>query len=187
MNDDNAQFSAALRELYLARDRELRENYHRSLGFGDAMFDRWERARTLGFGKGASIYNSAVVLGDVAVGEQSWIGPYVILDGSGGGISIGRYCSISASVHIYTHDTMHWALSGGVLPFRKAAVRIGDYCYIASQCVIAAGVTIGNRCVVASNAFVNDDVPDNTVVGGTTARPIGRVIGEGASVTVEFF
>jgi carbonic anhydrase/acetyltransferase-like protein (isoleucine patch superfamily) len=187
VSDDSALFSAALREVYFARDRELRETYHRSLGLGDALFDRWERARTLGFEEGASIYNSAVVMGDVSVGAQSWVGPYVILDGSGGGISIGQYCSISAGVHVYTHDTMYWALSGGVLPFRKGAVRIGDFSYVASQCVIAAGVTIGNRCVIASNAFVNDDVPDGTIVGGTTARRIGRVIGEGASVAVEFF
>lgn len=177
----------ALRRVYERIDRELRTRHRRSLSFGDALFDRWERAKSLGFDSGASIYNSATVFGEVRVGENTWIGPYVVLDGSGGGIAIGRNCSISAGVHVYTHDTVHWAISGGALPFRKNPVAIGDCCYIASQCVIAAGVTIGARCVVAANSFVNDDVPDGTIVGGTTARPIGRVIGEGASVRLEFF
>lgn len=187
MNGSDEQFLETLRRLYVERDQELREKYSRSLSLGDALFDRWERAKRLGFSEGASIYNSASVFGDVKVGENTWIGPYVVLDGSGGGIVIGGNCSISAGVHIYTHDTVHWALSGGLLPFRQGPVVIGDCCYIASQCVIAAGVAIGRRCVVAANAFVSDDVLDGTIVSGTTARPIGRVLGEGVSVRLEFF
>jgi acetyltransferase-like isoleucine patch superfamily enzyme len=187
MTDGESELAEAMRAVYRRLDRDLRTQYDRSLGLGDALMDRWERARTLGFADGASIYNSAVVLGRVTVGEQTWIGPYVMLDGSGGGISIGRYCSISAGTHIYTHDTVHWALSGGKLPFRQGAVAIGDCCYIASQCVIAAGVTIGNRCVVAANSFVSDNVADASIVGGSTARLIGRVTGEGEAVRLEFF
>src|ERR1700681_854654 len=115
MNSDRPASLGVLETLYRERDHELRKKYKRSLGFGDAIFDRWERARSLGFGEGASIYNSAAIFGEVVVGEHTWVGPYVILDGSGGGIRIGRYCSISAGVHIYSHDTTLWALSGGVL------------------------------------------------------------------------
>ena len=78
------------------------------------------------FGDGASIYDSALVYGEVQAGEQTSIGPYTLLDGSGGGIEIGSYCSISAGVHIYTHDTVMWALSGGRAERRTAATRIGD-------------------------------------------------------------
>jgi carbonic anhydrase/acetyltransferase-like protein (isoleucine patch superfamily) len=91
----------------------LRTRWSRSLAFADAIFDRWERAQTLGFGAGASIYDSAMDYGDVEVGAETWVGPFVVLDGSGGGLRIGEYCSISAGVQIYTHDTVFWALSGG--------------------------------------------------------------------------
>ena len=183
---EQRQLADAMQAVYLARDAELREKFDRSLPFGDALFDRWERARRLGFGEGASVYNSAAIFGSVTAGDKTWIGPYVVLDGSGGGIDIGRYCSIAAGVHIYTHDTVHWALSGGVLPFRMGAVRVGDCTYIGSQSVIAAGVTIGTRCVVAANSLVNRDVPDATIVGGSSARILGRVIGEGQAVRLEF-
>jgi len=53
--------------MYEDRDKELREQFRRSLPFQDAMFDRWERARLLGFEEGVSIYNSALVFGDVRV------------------------------------------------------------------------------------------------------------------------
>jgi acetyltransferase-like isoleucine patch superfamily enzyme len=89
-------------------------------------------------------------------------------------------------VHIYTHDTVLWALSGGNAPTARASVKIGDCVYIGSQSVIAAGVTIGSRCVVGANSFVNRDVPDGVIVGGSPARRLGRVVGAGADVRLEF-
>ncbi len=180
------RFAELLRESYLAADERLRAEYQRSLPFQDAMFDRWERANRLGFSAGASIYNSAAVFGDVKVGAATWIGPNVLLDGSGGGIDIGAYCSISSGVHIYTHDTVLWALSGGTVQHKHAPVRVGDCSYIGSQSVIAAGVSIGSRCVVAANSFVNADFPEATIVGGTPARKIGTVVGEGSQVRMVF-
>ncbi len=95
------RFAELLRESYLATDERLRAEFQRSLPFQDAMFDRWERAKRLGFLAGASIYNSAAVFGDVKAGAATWIGPNTLLDGSGGGIEIGAHCSISSGVHIY--------------------------------------------------------------------------------------
>ena len=140
----------------------------------------------LGFEEGASIYNSALVFGDVEVGANTWIGPYTLLDGSGGGIEIGCWCSISTGVHIYTHDTVLLALSGGLLPQRKGAVNIGDCSYIGSQSIVAVGTRIGTRCVVAANSFVNRDMPDRTVVGGNPAQRLGRVEGDGTDVRLVF-
>lgn len=180
------RFAELLGACYMANEERLARDLQRSLPFQDGMFDRWERARRLGFGERTSIYNSATVFGDVRVGTDSWIGPNTMLDGSGGGLSIGSFCSISSGVHVYTHDTVLWALSGGALGRAVGPVSIGDCVYIGSQCVIAAGVKIGSRCVVGANSFVNDDVPDGTVVGGSPARRIGVVVGEADTVRIVF-
>lgn len=182
---DITSFNALLIETFAARDEELRSKWKRSLPFGDAMFDRWNRASRLGFGEGSSIYDSACVFGVVSVGQHVWIGPWCMLDGSGG-LKIGDYVSISAGVHIYTHDTVHWALSGGELPVRKGNVSIGSNVYIGSQSVITQGVTIGNHCVISANSLVLHDIPASTIVGGTPARPIGTVVGKGDKVQLEF-
>jgi len=176
----------ALEDVRLAREAELKSQFDRSLPFADGLFDRWERARRLGFAKDASIYDSACVFGDVSVGAGTWIGPWVMLDGSGGSIRIGSTCSLSAGVHIYTHDTVLWALSGGKMATRKAAVSIGDRVYIGSQSVIARGVTIGDMCVIAANSFINRNVTTRSIVGGTPAKVIGRVEGEGDAIRLVF-
>ncbi len=180
------EFAELLRAFYAAQDERLRSQYQRSLSFQDAAFDRWERARALGYGEGTSVYNSASIYGNVRVGRHCWIGPNTLLDGTGGGLAIGDFCSISSGVQIYTHDTVLWALSGGVLPRNEKSVRIGDCVYIGSQSIIAAGVTIGTRCVVGANSYVNADVPDRTVIGGSPAHRLGAVVGEGEQVRIAF-
>jgi acetyltransferase-like isoleucine patch superfamily enzyme len=181
------RFAELLRGAYEAGNDRLLREYQRSLPFQDTMFDRWERARHLRFGEGSNIYNSAFVYGDVRVGRQDCIGPNTLLDGSGhGGLEIGDFSTVAVGVHIYTHDTVLLVLSGRQLPRREAAVRIGACVYIGPQSIISAGVTIGDRCVIAANSFVNTDVPDGTVVGGSPARRLGSVIGEGTAVRIVF-
>lgn len=183
---NSEQLSALLQQLYTKQDEELRARYQRSLPLADGLFDRWERARRLGFGEGSSIYHSACVFGDVEVGAKTWIGPGAMLDGSGGKLTIGSHCSISSAVHIYTHDTVLWALSGGKLPHRRAAITIGNCVYIGAQCVIAAGVQIGDRCLVSANSLVIDSVQSGSIMGGTPAKRIGSVVGNGETVQLNW-
>ena len=162
-----------MRALYDSADEEMRRRWDRSLPLADAVLDRWERAERLGFAEGASIYNSALVYGDVSVGERSWIGPNVLLDGSGGRLVIGAWCSISAGVQIYTHDTVAWSTSLGQSEHAKAPTTIGSGAYIGPNSVIAKGVTIGDRAVIGAMSFVNADIPAGKKAWGTPAKVVG--------------
>ena len=161
-----------LRDLWQKRRAEVDEKFCRTLSFGDYVVDRWEKATAMGFGEGASIYDSSIVLGEVAVGEKTWIGPYVVLDGSGG-LEIGGNCSISAGVQIYSHDTVNWAVSGGISPYEYAKTRIGDRCYIGPNTVFAKGVSIGDRCGIGANSLVLSDIAPNSKAIGNPCRVIG--------------
>ncbi|KKJ77017.1 hypothetical protein WH95_10150 [Kiloniella litopenaei] len=172
--------------LYQRCEEELGDMFDRSLPFADSILrNRWGRAKRLGFGEGASIYDSAMVFGDVKVGEKTWIGPGTILDGTGGGLNIGSYCSIAAGVHLYTHDTVLWAVSLGKAPRRKAEISIGDGCHLGAQSIVLPGVTIGSQCVVAANSVVNKAIPPRTVVGGSPARVIGIIEGENEDIHIK--
>ena len=163
-----------LRQLWRSRRAEVDQEFNRTLPFGDYVVDRWEKARALGFGEGASIYDSALVIGDVTVGEQRWIGPGVVLDGSGG-LAIGAHCSISAGVQIYSHDTVAWALSGGEAQAERAPTRIGNRCYLGPNAVVAKGVTIGDGCVVGAGSVVLDDLPAGSKAVGAPARIVASI------------
>lgn len=164
-----------LQELLDDLRAQMRARWDRELPMAELLDDRWERATRLGFGAGASIHAESYVYGDVAVGDNTWIGPFTLLDGSGV-LRIGSGCDISAGVQIYTHDTVHRVLSRGQTPVSHAPVTIGDRCHIGAQSVIAPGVTIGNHVVIGACSYVNRDIPPYTVAVGTPCRPIGRVV-----------
>ena len=95
---DSSEFNEKKREihkLYSALLNKTRLKWKRDLPFEELLFDRWERAKHLGFADGANIYHNSYVYGDVTVGKETWIGPFTLIDGTGG-LEIGNYCCISA-------------------------------------------------------------------------------------------
>lgn len=162
-----------LKSMWLQRRREVDVKYKRSLPLADYVVDRWEKARELGFGEGSSIYDSVLVLGDVQVGANTWIGPFVVLDGSGG-LTIGSHCSISAGVQIYSHDTVEWAVTGGQSTATNAPTSIGDNCYIGPNTVIAKGVRIGGGSIIGANSLVLSDIEAGSKAFGTPCRVVGE-------------
>ena len=132
-------------------------NYNRSLSLGDYLNDRWERAKREEFGEGTSVYDNVLIIGDVKVGKNTWIGPNVVLDGSGG-LVIGDYVSISAGTQIYTHHTVEWSTSLGKKSIKRAPTNIGSGVYIGPNCIIQMGTSIGDGAIIGASTFVNKDI-----------------------------
>ena len=150
---------------------QKKKAFNRFLPLGEYFGDRWLRAQHYGFGEGSSIYDSAVVIGDVQVGENTWIGPNTLLDGSGG-LEIGSNCSISAGVQLYSHDSVEWAVSGGDADYEYASTCVGNNSYIGPNSIVTKGVKIGNGCIIGAQSFVCSDVADGQKVAGAPAKPI---------------
>jgi acetyltransferase-like isoleucine patch superfamily enzyme len=161
----------ALRALWRRLARGKLARHRRLVAAGDLLVDREERARLLGFGEGSTVYDNVLVIGQVTVGRETWVGPNVVLDGSGG-LTVGSHCSISAGVQLYTHDSVAWATSGGAEPCAQASTVVEDRCYLGPNTVVAKGVRIGAGSVVGANSFVNRDLPPGSRVAGNPARPL---------------
>jgi len=163
------RFFIKIKKLYRDLNNNMKKKYNRHVSFGDLITDRWETAKDYGFGEGTSCYDNVLIIGDVKVGKNTWIGPNVILDGSGG-LEIGDNCTICAGVQIYTHNSIKKGLSDGELEIERKPVKIGSKSYIGPQSVVEKGVTIGNEVVIGSFSFVNSDIPSKSRAWGIPAR-----------------
>jgi acetyltransferase-like isoleucine patch superfamily enzyme len=174
-----------LRFIFKKLDSKMLIQYNRSLPSNEYLNDRWIRSKKLGFGINSSIYDNSYVYGDVKVGKETWIGPYTIIDGTGK-LLIGNYCTISAGVHIYTHDNLKATLTGKTKKIERSHVEIGINVYVGPKSIIAKGVKIGNNCVVAAGSFVNKSFEDNSIIGGIPAKKIGYVNFENNDVNLNY-
>jgi len=166
-------------------DQAFISQFNRSLPFNEEIFDRWKRAEELGFGKESSIYDSSLVFGKVKVGSYCWIGPFTIIDGSGG-LKIGNYCTISVGVHIYSHDNINRTLSSGRIPIDRKPVTIGNNNYIGPYTIITKGISIGNYCIIGAYSLINKNVPDYSFVIGQPGIIRGRVIIKKDEVKIKY-
>lgn len=181
------EFSLDLKLIYEKRRDEVKKKWDRVLPFTELFIDRWEKAKSLNGKSGSSIYDNSFVFGKVSIGKNTWIGPYTILDGSGGKLTIGDYCSISSGVQIYTHNTVNWALTGGKAEYKKKSVKINNNCYVGPNSIISMGVSIGKCSIIGSLSFVNSKIPPYSIAFGSPAKIVGKVIVKGKTVKFEYF
>jgi acetyltransferase-like isoleucine patch superfamily enzyme len=173
-----------LQQLHLELRQYTKEKYNRINPFCEDLFPWKEKGEFFG-GKNVTIYDSTTIAGDVKIGDNSWIGPFCSLDGTGR-LTIGKYCSISAGTQILTHDTVKNTLSGGHHPFEYSPVRMGDCCFVGVQSIIIKGVSIGNHCLIGANSLVNKSFKKNSIIAGTPAKKIGNVIIREDTIELEY-
>ncbi len=155
--------------------RRMKARFDRHVTTGDLLHDRWELAREYGFGEGSSVYDDCIITGDVRMAHNTWVGSGCILDGSGGGLTIGHHVDISAGSHIYTHNTIERALTGHRAPIFHKPTRIGNCCFIGPHSVIAPGSVLGDHCFVAAGSYVEGVFDDHSFIAGNPAKLVGTV------------
>jgi acetyltransferase-like isoleucine patch superfamily enzyme len=114
---------------------------------------------------------------NIELGDGVFLNRDVMLDDRAA-LTIGDHSMIAAGVVIETHTHAYDDFSvpfphGGRIP---APVHIGSNTLLGYKVAVMAGVSIGNRCIVAANSVVTKDVPDQTIVGGVPARIIKTIV-----------
>lgn len=120
----------------------------------------------------ANIYGGPIGAG-LVIGSHSNIGPYNYIGCSGkitigNNVMLGPRISIYAENHVFDNPNRTIKEQG----VEKLAVVIEDDCWIASNVVITAGVTIGKGSVIAAGAVVTESVAPYSVMGGVPAKLI---------------
>ena len=114
----------------------------------------------------------AWIVGDPAIGDDVWIGPFTVIDASGG-LSIGSGCDISAGAQVYSHSTVARCISGRQAATDRRPTAVGRNVHIGANAVILMGADIGDHSIVASGAVVKE---------GTVAPPFSLLVGVPARV-----
>lgn len=107
--------------------------------------------------------------GNVEIGENSWIGPFCVIDGEYEKVKIGKGLNLSSGAQIVTHDTVKRCVTGRVYDkIESSPVIIGNYVYIGTNAVILKGCIIGNHCIIAAGAVIREYsiIPDYSLVAG---------------------
>ena len=128
---------------------------------------------TPALGKRVFVDKTAVIIGDVSIGDDSSIWPQTVIRGDMHKITIGARTSIQDG------SVLHITHAG---PFNEAGwpLSIGDDCTIAHS-VTLHGCSIGNKVLVGMGSIVMDGaiVPDETVIGANTLVPPGKKLESG--------
>ncbi len=121
----------------------------------------------------AFVDESAVVIGDVTIGEDSSIWPMTVVRGDIEKITIGKRTNIQdACVLHVTHDSEYTPggfplrIGDGVTAGHRAtlhACTIGDYCLIGMSATIMDGAVLGDRLIVGAGSLVP---PGKQLAGG---------------------
>ena len=116
----------------------------------------------------AYVDDTALIIGNVSIGEHSSIWPMTVVRGDVHSIEIGKYTNIQdTSILHVTHDG---EFSPGGFP-----LKIGDY-VTAGHRVTLHACTVGNYCLIGMSATVMDGavIGDKTIIGAGSLVPTGK-------------
>ena len=102
----------------------------------------------------------------VTIGDHSWIGDDVVFY-SVDSIYIGSHAVVSQKSYLCTgsHD-----IQQPTFPLVTAPIQIGNGAWVATDCFVAPGVTIGANSVVGARSSVFRDVPPQQVAWGSPCK-----------------
>jgi sugar O-acyltransferase (sialic acid O-acetyltransferase NeuD family) len=139
------------------------------LGVGGSRRAGLDRLVAGGWSPCGVVHPSAVLAGDVRVGEGATIGPLAVV---GAASVIGAHVLISRGALVGHHVVI------GAFSILNPGANIGGNTTIGEDVFVGIGATvvngrsIGDRVVVAAGAVVVDDVGPDTRVQGVPARPV---------------
>jgi bifunctional UDP-N-acetylglucosamine pyrophosphorylase/glucosamine-1-phosphate N-acetyltransferase len=142
----------------------------------------WSTLRDVRLGARSEILGPSVI-SDSDIGEDAQIGPFAFLRGGvevKGGARIGRFVEVKNSVLEENVKALHLSYIGDATVGRgtnigagtvtcnydgenKNATSIGEDCFVGSDTMFVAPVSMGNRASTAAGSVITRDIPDGAL------------------------
>jgi len=122
-------------------------------------------------GKDMYVGYNAVISPHIRIGDRTSLGQNCLIQAS---VCIGSDVMMGPDIKIYSrnhcHDRLDIPLKEQGKEYRKTV--IGDDVWLGANCIILAGVTVGDHSIVGAGAIVTKNVPEFSIVGGNPAKVI---------------
>lgn len=143
------------------------------------MFYRFDGRQPV-VGTGTYVSETAIVIGDVRIGERCYIGHGAILRGDYGAIEMGDEATVEEGAIIHAPPNECCSIGNGVVIGHGAIVhakRLGNRSGVGMGAVLSIRSEVGRYSVVAEGAVVKREqrIPESVVVAGNPARKIKDV------------
>ncbi|MEO0541574.1 MAG: hormogonium polysaccharide biosynthesis acetyltransferase HpsU [Cyanobacteria bacterium P01_A01_bin.105] len=104
----------------------------------------------------------------VEIGDYSWVGDDVVFY-SLAPIRVGQHCVVSQKSYLCTgsHDA-----ADSAFPLMTAPVVIENGAWVATDCFIGPGVTIGANALIGARSSVFKSMPAQQICMGTPCQPV---------------
>ncbi|MEJ5375764.1 MAG: gamma carbonic anhydrase family protein [bacterium] len=129
---------------------------------------------------GAYVHPWAVIVGDVELGDNCYVGPGAVLRADWGSIRVGRGSNLQENcvLHVRPGETVllgedchvgHGAIIHGAVVEDRVLVGMGS--------VLMDGVRVGMESIVGAGAVLKEgfQVPPRSIVTGVPAKVVGQV------------
>ncbi|MCS6817530.1 MAG: gamma carbonic anhydrase family protein [Blastocatellia bacterium] len=132
----------------------------------------------------AFVEETAIVVGDVEIGEHSSIWFHAVVRGDVHRIRIGRDTNIQDGVVVHVTGGRFPVLIGDRVTIGHRAIvhgcTIGDECLIGMGAILLDGVVVGERSLIAAGSVVREgtQVPPGSLVAGVPARIVRELTEE---------
>src|SRR3954447_155492 len=124
----------------------------------------------------AYIDDSAQVIGDVEIGEESSVWMTVVIRGDVHRIRIGRRSNVQDGTIVHVMKDTHPTTIGDNVTIGHAAVvhgcTIEDHCLIGMGAILLNGVRVGTQSIVAAGTLLTEgmQVPPRSLVMGSPGK-----------------
>jgi len=140
-------------------------------------------AKKPSLGRGVYLAKTAVVIGDVTLGDHSSVWYHAVLRGDINRIVVGHHTNIQDNAVLHLADDFACIVGNYVTVGHSAIVHactVGDECLIGMGAVILDGAIIGEQCLIGARALVTQrmQIPAGSLVMGAPAKIVRALTAE---------
>jgi carbonic anhydrase/acetyltransferase-like protein (isoleucine patch superfamily) len=131
-------------------------------------------------GSGTYVSETALVIGDIAIGNDCYIGHGAILRGDYGRIEIGDGAAVEEGVIIHAPPEDICSIGQGVIIGHGAIIHsqsIGNWAAIGMGAILSIRSKVGSKSIVAEGAIVrqNQKITESVMAAGNPAKQLRKV------------